>query len=65
MDILEHKGRPSFVLTQKDDTVLLISLTLKIGKVKHFYDNKGNKKYSRYLVTDNKGIFFIVFTTKW
>lgn len=58
--ILEHKGRPSFVLTQKDDTVLHeISLTLKIGKVKHFYDNKGNKKYSRYLVTDNKGIFLL------
>lgn len=57
--ILEHKGRP-FVLTQKDDTVLHeIALTLKIGKVKHFYDNKGNRQYSRYLVTDNKGIFLL------
>ena len=57
--ILEHKGRSYFVLTQKDDTVLYkIYETLKIGIVKHFYDNKGNRKYSRYIVSENKGIFF-------
>lgn len=58
--ILEHKGRSSFVLTQKDDKVLHeICETLKIGKVKLFYDNKGNYKYSRYIVSDNKGIFLL------
>lgn len=58
--ILEHKGRCSFVLTQKHDTVLLeICETLKIGKVNHFYDNKGNRKYSRYIVSENKGIFLL------
>lgn len=58
--ILEHKGRSYFVLTQKDDTVLHeIYQTLKIGKVKHFYDNKGNRKYSRYIVSENKGIFLL------
>lgn len=58
--ILEHKGRSSLVLTQKDDTVLHeIYKTLKIGKVKHFYDNKGNQKYSRYIVSDNKSIFLL------
>lgn len=58
--ILEHKGRSYFVITQKDDTVLHeIYETLKIGKVKHFLDNKGNRKYSRYIVSDNKGIFLL------
>ena len=58
--ILEHKGRSYFVLTQKDDTVLHeIYETLKIGKVKHFYDNKGNRKFSRYIVSENKGIFLL------
>lgn len=58
--ILEHKGKSSFVLTQKDDKVLNeIYETLKIGKVKHFYDNKGNKRFSRYIVSDNKGIFLL------
>ena len=58
--ILENKGRSYFVLTQKDDTVLHeIYETLKIGKVKHFYDNKGNRKYSRYIVSENKGIFLL------
>lgn len=58
--ILEHKGRPSFVLTQKDDTVLHeIYHTLKVGKVKQFFDNKGNRKYSRYIVSENKGIFLL------
>jgi hypothetical protein len=58
--ILEHKGRSYFVLTQKDDTVLYeIYETLKIGIVKHFYDNKGNRKYSRYIVSENKGIFLL------
>jgi hypothetical protein len=58
--ILEHKGRSIFVLTQKDSTVLdHIYETLKIGKVKHFYDNKGNRKYSRYIVSENKGIFLL------
>ena len=58
--ILEHKGRSSFVITQKDDTVLHeIYETLKIGIVKHFYDNNGNRKYSRYIVSENKGIFLL------
>lgn len=58
--ILEHKGRSSFVLTQKDDHVLHeIYETLKVGKVKHFYDKQGNRKYSRYIVSENKGIFLL------
>ena len=58
--ILEHKCRPSFVLTQKDDKVLHeIHETLKIGVVKDFYDNRGNRKYSRYIVSENKGIFLL------
>ncbi len=58
--ILEHRGRSFFVLTQKDDTVLHeICETLNIGIVKHFYDNKGNRKYSRYIVSENKGIFLL------
>ena len=58
--ILEHKGRCQFVLTQKDDMVLHeIQERLNIGIVKHFYDNKGNKKYSRFIVSDNKGIFLL------
>ena len=58
--ILEHKGRCFFVLTQKDDTTLdEICETLKIGKVKHFYDKDGNRKYSRFIVSENKGIFLL------
>lgn len=58
--ILEHKGRCFFVLTQKDDKTLHeICETLKIGKVKHFYDKDGNKKYSRFIVSENKGIFLL------
>lgn len=58
--ILEHKGRASFVLTQKDDKVLQeISEVLKIGAVKHFYDKDGNRKYSRYIVSENNGIYLL------
>lgn len=58
--ILEHKGRASFVLTQKDDIILHeISEVLKIGVVKHFYNAKGNRIYSRYIVSDNKGIYLL------
>lgn len=58
--ILENKGRSYFVLTQKDDTVLHeICETLKIGKVKHFYYDNGNRNYSRYIVSENKGIFLL------
>lgn len=58
--ILEHKGRACFVITQKDSTVLHeIHETLKIGIVKDFYDNNGNRKYSRYIVSENKGIFLL------
>ena len=58
--ILEHKGRCTFVLTQKDDKVLHeINQVLNIGIVKHFYDNKGNRKYSRWIVSENKGIFLL------
>jgi hypothetical protein len=46
--ILEHKGKCSFVLTQKDDKTLQeISRVLKIGVVKHFKDNNGNRRFSR------------------
>lgn len=58
--ILEHKGRCFFVVTQKDDTVLHeIHETLNIGKVKHFYNNQGNRIYSRFIVAENKGIFLL------
>lgn len=58
--ILEHKGRSCFVVTQKDDKVLHeIQDVLNIGKVKHFYDNNGNRKYSRFIVAENKGIFLL------
>jgi hypothetical protein len=58
--ILEHKGRSYMVLTQKDETVLNdICQILKIGNVRHFYDNEGNKKFSKYIVSDNKGIFLL------
>jgi len=58
--ILEHKGRSYMVISQKDDTVLHeIYETLNIGKVKYFYDNNGNKKFSRYIVSDNNGIFLL------
>lgn len=58
--ILEHKGRCTFVITQKDDKTLQeIHEKLNIGKVNHFYDNKGNKKYSRFIVSENKGIFLL------
>ena len=58
--ILEHKGRSSFVLTQKDNIVLhQIYEVLNIGKVKDFYDKEGNRIYSRYIVSDNKGIFLL------
>nr|YP_009513843.1 LAGLIDADG endonuclease [Pertusaria propinqua]AXH38234.1 LAGLIDADG endonuclease [Pertusaria propinqua]QBP39457.1 LAGLIDADG endonuclease [Pertusaria propinqua] len=58
--ILEHKGRSYMVITQKDDTILHeIHQTLNIGKVKHFYDNNDNRKFSRYIVSDNKGIFLL------
>lgn len=58
--ILEHKDRCQFVLTQKEDSVLyLVNKTLNIGVVKHFYDSKGNKKFSRLIVSDNKSIFLL------
>lgn len=58
--ILEHKGRASFVLTQKDSKILQeINEVLKIGVVKHFYDKDGNRKYSRYIVSENNGIYLL------
>lgn len=58
--ILEHKGRSSFVLTQKDSGPLYeVHEALKIGKVKKFYDSDGNEKYSRFIVSDNQGIFLL------
>ena len=58
--ILEHKGRASFVITQRDSKVLHeINLVLKLGVVKPFYDNKGNIIYSRYIVSENKGIYLL------
>jgi hypothetical protein len=48
------------VITQKEDRVLHeICEILKIGKVKQFFDKKGNKKYSRYIVSENKGIYLL------
>ena len=58
--ILEHKGRASFVISQRDSKVLHeIHEVLKIGVVKPFYDNKGNIIYSRYIVSNNKGIYLL------
>ena len=58
--ILEHKSRASFVLTQKDSKILHeICGVLKLGVVKPFYDSKGNIIYSRYIVSDNKGIYLL------
>lgn len=58
--ILEHKGRSSLVITQKDSQVLHeIHETFKIGIVKDFYDNNGNRKFSRYIVSENQGIFLL------
>jgi len=58
--ILEHKGRASFVISQRDSKVLHeIHEILKIGVVKPFYDDKGNLIYSRYIVSDNKGVYLL------
>ena len=58
--ILVHKARCQFVLTQKHDSTLHeIRETLQIGVVKHFYDNKGKRKFSRLIVSENKGIFLL------
>lgn len=58
--ILQHKGRCQFVLTQKQDTTLHeIRETLQIGVVKHFYDKSGKKNFSRFIVSENKGIFIL------
>lgn len=58
--ILEHKGRASFVITQRDSKVLHeIQEVLKVGLVKPFFDDKGNRIYSRYMVTDNNGIYLL------
>ena len=58
--ILEHKGRASFVITQRDSKILHeIHEVIKVGVIKPFYDNKGNKIYSRYIVSDNKGVYLL------
>ena len=58
--ILEHKGRASLVISQRDSKVLYeIHEVLKLGVVKSFYDDKGNKIYSRYILTDNKGVYLL------
>ena len=58
--ILVHKARCQFVLTQKHDAILHeIRETLQIGVVKHFHDNNGKRKFSRLIVSDNKGIFIL------
>jgi hypothetical protein len=58
--ILEHKGRPSLVITQKNPSVLHeIENTLKFGKVKYFYNQKGEFNYSRFIVSDNNSIFLL------
>lgn len=56
--LLCYNGRSYFIITQKDPLVLLhIQETLKFGVVKHFTDRKNNRKYSRFIIADNKGIF--------
>jgi len=58
--ILEHKGRASLVITQRDSRVLHeIKEILKVGVVKPFYDDIGNIIYSRYIVSDNKGVYLL------
>ena len=58
--ILVHKARCQFVLTQKQDATLHeIREALQIGVVKHFYDNNGKRKFSRLVVSENKGIFLL------
>ena len=58
--ILVHKARCQFVLTQKHDATLHeIRETLQIGVVKHFHDNNGKRKFSRLIVSENKGIFLL------
>lgn len=58
--ILVHKARCQFVLTQKQDAILHeIREALQIGVVKHFYDNNGKRKFSRLVVSENKGIFLL------
>jgi hypothetical protein len=58
--ILEHKGRCLFVVTQKDNGILHeIQETLKFGIVKDFYDDKGNRKFSRYVVSGHKYIYLL------
>ena len=34
-------------------------MTLQIGVVKHFHDNNGKRKFSRWIVSENKGIFLL------
>ena len=58
--ILVHKARCQFVLTQKHDATLHeIRETLQIGVVKHFHDNNGKQKFSRFIISENKGIFLL------
>lgn len=58
--ILVHKARCQFVLTQKHDATLHdIRETLQMGVVKHFHDNKGKRKFSRLIISENKGIFIL------
>lgn len=55
-----HKTRCIFVVTQKDKKVLLeIKEMLGIGVVRDFYNNQGAISYSRFIVSDNKGIFLL------
>lgn len=54
--ILEYKGRPRLVITQRDPKVLFeIQNVLQLGKVKHF-KVKEEIKYFRYIVEDNSTI---------
>jgi len=53
-------NRCYFVITQKDPLVLHeIKNTLKFGKINYFYDNKGEYKYARFIIADNKSIFLL------
>jgi hypothetical protein len=56
--ILSHKGRPRFVLTQKESLILEhINKILGFGKVSKF--GSGKNSYSRYIVDDIKGIILL------
>ncbi len=58
--IYVSNGRCYFVITQKDPLVLHeIKNSLNFGKIKYFYDKKGEYKYARFIIADNKSILLL------